>query len=132
MDAELQALRGRLQAAQEGQEEAFSELREALRQARAEAAALSYRPDVGEAVGRDFRTVRVGFGAVSGVFPGFSRVLREFHGRFGPEDAHTMGYDGSHAGGFGPEDGGPCCMVEKDVGSKKIFVRESKGNDGNP
>lgn len=126
MDVELQALRGRLQAAQEGQEEAFSELREALRQARAEAAALSYRPDVGEAVGRDFRSVRVDFGAVSGVFPGFSRVFREFHRRFGPEDAQTMGYDGSHAVLLDPKMVGRVAWW-KDVGSKK-----SKGNDGNP
>ncbi|CAE7387999.1 unnamed protein product [Symbiodinium natans] len=45
-DTELQTLKNRLQQAQESNEEACGELREALRQSRSEVAALSYRPDI--------------------------------------------------------------------------------------
>ncbi|CAJ1332953.1 unnamed protein product [Effrenium voratum] len=49
LDAEVSALKGRVQQVQDSNEEACAEVREALRQARAEIAALSYRPEVKEA-----------------------------------------------------------------------------------
>ncbi|CAE7603535.1 unnamed protein product [Symbiodinium sp. CCMP2456] len=45
-DTELQTFKNRLQQAQDSNEEACGELREALRQSRSEVAALSYRPDI--------------------------------------------------------------------------------------
>lgn len=46
LDTELQTFKNRLQQAQDSNEEACGELREALRQSRSEVAALSYRPDI--------------------------------------------------------------------------------------
>ncbi|CAK9102246.1 Hypothetical protein (Fragment) [Durusdinium trenchii] len=48
LDAEIQSLKSRLQHTQDSTEETCIEVREALRQARAETAALSYRPDIQE------------------------------------------------------------------------------------